>query len=417
MRVRVLLSSFTALFGLIVFSSSSYALKYDINSKTVWLVFQEERNGVSANLSPLYEFLSIRATDAGISGLEVNLSLWGEVQTLDWWKDEKTDGEILFGYLRYRNLKAGVDLKAGRIFVNSGGSALMEQLDGGYFSYTFKRGSRMEIFGGVQINDVNGSRKGDWMTGVRLSHRWNDRGEFGLSYLYQAERDDVNFNRVGVDGWYYFGPKFNLNGYLSYDITYSDVADTSLNFTYLPGIGIWKQLNIELGYRSPSAFLGNQSILSVFASGRYLDPRIKAVFITGGLRIIPGYEAMVYLGEGEHAHRISLRLCQFFKEGRYNLVMDVARLQLSDDVDYTELRGGFHGGIIDKLSTDLDVVWDLMDKKVSYGEEEAGYAISVVWSLSYEPLKWMKLSAGVSYSNGIESENEVKGLGKLEISL
>ncbi len=401
---------------ILCFKGSALAFKYEINSKTIWLLFEEERTGVSANLAPLYEFLSIRTSDAGVNGLEVNLSLWGEVQTLDWWEGERGDSKLIYGYLRYRNPELGIDAKGGRIFVASGASPILKQFDGGYFSYRFKKGSMVEIYGGSQFDELDEERKGNWLTGTRLSHRWDDRGEIGISYLYEAERDDINFNRIGIDGWSFFG-KFNLNGYLSYDITYNEFADGDINLTWFTNRKFFKELNLEVGYRSTSSFLGNQSVLSVFAFGNYFDPGIKFTLEKGGLQILPGYEAMLYLDPSRQAHRFSLRLSKFFRDGDYVPILEVSRLQMSDDVDYTEFRVGMHAKVVKKMSSDFEILWDLFDKKIKIGEEKAGYAFQALLSLNYEILNWMRINAGVSLYEGISSDWNWKGYGKIEILL
>ena len=408
---------FALLFGSLPFTGLGEGIKYEINSKTLWFLFQEEREGVSGNFAPIYEFFSIRAADAGTKGLEVNLSLWGNFQTLDWWEGKRSEGKLIYGYLRYKNSAIGIDAKGGRIFVASGTSPLMKQFDGGYFSYTFKRGSRFEIYGGSQFNELDESRKGDWLTGTRISHRWNDKSELGISYLYEAEKDDVQFNRVGIDGWVFFASRFNLNGYISYDITYNQVADGNINFTYWTNRGLWKDVNFEIGYRSTSSFLGNQSILSVFAFGNYFDPEIKFTLLTGGWRIIPSYEAMLYIDPSRGAHRFSLRVSRFFSDGEYVPTLEISRLQASDTVDCTELRVAMHARIIKKMTSDFEILWDLFDKKVKIGNEGAGYSFQTLLSLNYEILSWMRMSAGVSLYEGIGSDWNFKGLGKLEIIL
>ena len=417
MKSRNVLFFLGALLAICLLTNSARAMKYEINSRTLWLLFEEEREGVSANLSPLYEFFSIRATDAGIKGLEANLALLGNLQTLDWWKVKRSEGKLIYGYWRYKNPELGIDAKGGRIFVTSGASALMKQFDGGYFSYTFKRGTKFEIYGGSQFNELDESRKGDWLTGTRLSHRWKEKCEIGLSYLYEVEKDDIQFNRIGIDGWSLFTSRFNLNGYLSYDITYNQIADGNINFTYWANMGPWKEVSVEMGYRSTSSFLGNQSILSVFAFGNYFDPEIKFAFLTGGWRIIPAYETMLYIDPSRQVHRFSLAFSRFFSEGEYVPMLQLSRLQVSDEVDLTELRLGFHSKIIRKFTSDFEIFWDLFDKKVKIGNEKAAYSFQALLSFNYEILTWMRMSAGISLYEGIGANWNLKGLGKIEILL
>lgn len=396
---------------------SAEGVKYEISSKTLWFLFQEERGNADATLAPIYEFLSISATDGGVKGLSVHLSVWGNFQTLDWWEGERSEGKLLYGYVRYRNPKLGIDAKGGRIFVFSGASAPEKQFDGGYFSYTLKKATKFEIYGGSPFNELDESRKGDYLAGTRFSHRWNDKLEFGISYLYEAEKDDVNFNRIGIDGWSFFSSRFNLNGYLSYDITYNKLAEGSLIFSYWTNMKLWKELNVEMNYRNTSSFLGNQSVLSAFAFGNYINPRIKFLFITSDWRVIPSYETMVYLDTSRHAHRLSLRLSKFFSGGDYIPILEISRLQISDDVDWTELKTALHAKIIGKITSDFEFLWDIFDKKIRIGEEEVGYGFQTVLSITYEILEWMKVSAGMSLYEGILSDWNFKGLGKLEILL
>jgi hypothetical protein len=126
---------------------------------------------------------------------------------------------------------------------------------------------------------------------------------------------------------------------------------------------------------------------------------------------------MLYIDPSRQAHRFSLRISRFFMDGDYVPAVEISRLQVSDDVDLTELRLSMHARIIKKMTSDFDVFWDIFDKKIKIGNEKAGYGFQSLLSLNYEILNWMRLSAGVGVYEGIGSDWNFKGLGKLEIIL
>ncbi len=395
----------------------AFATDIDIGSTTLWMAYQQERYGTNANLSPIYEYFNVNNAKLFVDGLTLNLSLWGNFQTYDWWEDERADGQIMYGYLKYINPDIGLKLKAGRIFVNAGAAAMMEQLDGVYASYRVKNGPKLEFYGGAQINDRDGSRKGDWMAGTRISKPFGSNKEIGLSYLFQKESERVNYNRVGLDGWYYISDEYNLNGYLAYDLTLNTLADTSINFTYFPSINNLKSIDVDLGYRSTSAFLGSQSLLSVFALGNYINPRIYALFDFHKWSIMPSYEAMIYLEEEGIGNRLSLKVSRFFKDGKYLAIFKVSRLMQTAETNYTELRSALHANIVDGLESDVDIIWDIRDEgsEEKEAEEEKDHGFEAALSGRYIVNDNFNLSLGVSLTDGFENDWQFKGFGKLEI--
>ncbi len=391
-------------------SSSAYSLHTRL--RTIVTVYPDVRGNVEATLAPLYEFADIEALDVGVKGLEVVFSGWAKVETWDWWKEERWKGSLLYGYVRFRSSDARLDTKVGRMLINAGAAPLTLQMDGGYVSFSTKGGTSINLYTGIPLNDMDGSRKGDWLAGFRAGHRWGTRAELGVSYFLQKEREDVNFNRLGFDGWFHISPSMNITGYLSYDITYSRLHDSSVTFSYYPASRMWKLFAVEAGTKSAMSFLGNQSVLSVFASGDYANLKVSGLFEVSGVMVGTGYEFLMYADSRTAAHRIYIKAKRYFDGERYLLLLHASRLR--SDTSYTELRFAASALILTSLQGNVDTVWDVFDEEV---REDMLWSYESTISLKYELVENVKITAAVSIAGGVEYTWRIKGMGKLTYEL
>lgn len=392
----------------ILFPLSSLSFSFDVSSRTIFMLYEESRGEETARLMPVYEFLSVKGYEsfAKKGDVEVSFSLWGDVQLYDYWKGERKNGNIIYGYIKYSYPNKIFDLYGGRIFVNSGASALMEQIDGLRFTFRTKSGSLLDIYGGVPVENLDGSMKGDWLTGIRAGHRW-EKAETGISYFLQKERDDIHFNRLGIDGWYYFSNKFTLSGYLSYEITYNKFYDSSVILTCSPSFDIWRRLSVKANYLSSSAFLGNQSVLSVFSFGEEFKSGVSSEFFIYRIILKPEYEFSLYTNSGKKGHSISLSGEKYLEDGRFYLSASIRRLWMEGDEDFIEIRAGGTARIVKKLVTSIYLTGDIFDEKT----RNIRGAFNGNFTLGYELVKRLSISLSILLYSGIEYEWAVEGQG------
>ncbi len=167
--------------------------------------------------TPTTQFLGIEATQLGSEALSMHLFGWTTTGTGDTNpRKSGADGDLTYGYLRYRLPKANAEIVAGRFTLNQGVG--IEQVDGLSARADLKGGFSLSIFGGqpvVSTSDLDPKRQRDlefqrdFIFGTRLGLRFSKLGEIGLSYLQDGtkaakdlpkpSRVDYTRKQVGAD--------------------------------------------------------------------------------------------------------------------------------------------------------------------------------------------------------------------------
>ena len=133
---------------------------------------------------PGTQFLGMDATGLGDENLSLHLYGWGRYDFDDKsFNDKRQDGELNYGYLRYRFPKANGEVKAGRLFVAEG-VASFEQMDGLAARADLAGNLTLSVYGGAPVRFIN-DNKGDFLGGGRLAYRVPSILEIGVSSLYE----------------------------------------------------------------------------------------------------------------------------------------------------------------------------------------------------------------------------------------
>lgn len=220
-------------------AATAAAQDVSVTSTSIAQVWKGETpGGETSTYAPFTQFLGIDATKLKYDGLSLHIFGWGRADLSDqsrYYPDEKkADGELTYGYVRYRFAQANAEVKAGRFAAYDTGSA--EQVDGVSARTDLANGFTVSGFFGkpVLYKTVDPVSQQDYdyqrnvIFGTRLGWRMPKVGEIGLSYLMdgsEAPEDldlpsvaDFTRRQVGLDLRIAPSPVFSLSGRTLWDV-------------------------------------------------------------------------------------------------------------------------------------------------------------------------------------------------------
>ncbi|MBE0617846.1 MAG: hypothetical protein IH608_07975 [Proteobacteria bacterium] len=177
-----------------------WAADVEVQSDTIVRYFQRDTSaGDDQAVAPVYEYLRVAAGQLEGKGFSVHGYGWGRYDLADnEYFDDRSQGEVLYGYLQYSHETANFIGRLGRQYVFEG--VANESVDGlslrGDLSSLFS----VSAYGGqpVALETTNG-RSGDRIWGGRLSHHWGTRYDLGLSYKRIDDDSEKQEELLGVD--------------------------------------------------------------------------------------------------------------------------------------------------------------------------------------------------------------------------
>lgn len=176
------------------------SVRVESNTIVRFLERQERESGRSEDhhVIPAYEYLQVDADGLGLGGLSFHGYGWGRAAMGGDYFDERTQGEVLYGYLEYRHEETGISARLGRQAVFAGTSN--ESLDGLRFTAGVTPYLTVDLYGGypVALEEVDG-RGGDRLFGGRLGHHLGPLYDLGLSYKKVVNDGDRAQEDVGID--------------------------------------------------------------------------------------------------------------------------------------------------------------------------------------------------------------------------
>jgi len=162
------------------------------------------------------QFLGIDATGLQSDNLSLHLMGWGFGDLGRASRHEGTsDGDLSYGYLKYRFGKANAEVQAGRFTVAQAGG--FEWVDGVSGRADLRGGFTVSAFGGRPVwfrglgepNQTDYQYQRDFIAGARVGKRFTGFGEVGMSFLQDGSKPaselglpsayDYTRRRAGVD--------------------------------------------------------------------------------------------------------------------------------------------------------------------------------------------------------------------------
>ncbi len=157
----------------------------EVHTEATTIIRFEERDlgSEKKDMVPFTQYLGLDATKLADGNLSLHLHGWGRVDLDDTsYGDDKNSGDLSYGYLNYRFTKVNGDIRAGRFFVREG--IVNEQVDGFSARTDLPAGFALSVFGGATVHkkdlyNETSDGKGDYLTGGRLSYRYDGLLELG----------------------------------------------------------------------------------------------------------------------------------------------------------------------------------------------------------------------------------------------
>lgn len=413
-----------------------------INATTIFRLYQDDRPGFEKKqLAPLTQFLGIDSDKLADGNLSVHLYGWGRLDLGDKsFDNNRADGELTHGYLKYRFKQANAQARAGRFFVHEG--IVNEQVDGVSVRTDLPLGFGISAFGGATVHsaDLPGEStdgKGDGIAGGRLSYRHGGMLELGISGVYETDAATlrnprnialVNGARLGdhqlIGGDIWFSPvrMVELQGHTSYNTDTSSIAEHS----YLLNVKPVKDLVLSLEYDEVSErdyFFSSAIFASLLET---LNDKSRST----GARVSYGVaQGMELAADYRHYSR------DIGSADRMGGDLRVTRMKntLRSGVSYHYLRAGSEFAVIPS-STDSSSFHELRaytmhDTKSYFAALDAiGYlfkerinneknAWEVMTSLGYHLTPSLALSGDVSYGKNPQYTDDLKGLVRLTYNM
>ncbi|MBI5015850.1 MAG: hypothetical protein HZB55_10215 [Deltaproteobacteria bacterium] len=174
------------------------AVPFGLQSDTVVRFFSQERAGADKEKGvPAYEYLRADAGHLDGPGLSAHAYGWGRYD-LGSYYDDKSEGEILYGYLQYAWAANNAFVRAGRQYVFQG--VADDTVDGLRVGSDVTPYATLSAYGGqpVSLETTNG-RAGDRTWGGRAAHHFGGYYEIGVSFQRTDNDGERQEERLGID--------------------------------------------------------------------------------------------------------------------------------------------------------------------------------------------------------------------------
>ncbi len=411
----------------------------DLGSNGTTIVRFEERShpGFSKEkIIPATQFLGIDATRLADGNLSLHLYGWGRVD-LDnnSTNDDRTEGDLAYGYLQYRFPKSNADLRAGRIFVSEGVGR--EQLDGLAVRTNLAGGLTLALYGGAPVDQDNFNR-GDMIGGGRIALRQNGWLDLGASYLYENNTvsqqldssvspfiTNASSDRQLAGGDIWFSPisAVQVSGNSSYNITTSSVAEHN----YLVQIRPVKVVTLAGTYteRRFKGYFDGTNLPSLFKPDSRDDVKQYGGSITVNiaepLELTADYRNIKRSSTGTTDRygasvRLDLKAISTLTGVGYHRFQTPGTSATTPyDLSFHQVNGWVIATLKD-VTASLDFLGNFYDDRnyPSLNGEKNDYSVTA--SLGYRVTPSINLSGDVSYGRNALLDKEFKGLLRAEFA-
>lgn len=393
--------------GSLILNFHLAASSLEISSRTFprFLDSSPEAN-VNGLYVPTYEYLSINLTDLGLDGLSLRASGWGRLDIGVDPDDKAGDGDLLYGYLDYRDSKNYYHIRLGRQFLFRG--VALDNMDGILIDSTAPYGLVAEVFAGKPVVSKFEDTNSDFLYGSRLAYRIPWRLEAGVSGLFSQENGESDRENIGLDGFARPISMVEVSWKLFYSLLFENIYEATLNVNVTP----IKDLKVTLSGESidPSVRIGATSIFSVFTE-KYFDAGINVAYtILDGITINANY--LNYQFVTDNANRFGLGAsysAELFGENLFGISFD--QLKYSEEPSSETMTGFYQfrlfteNTFIEKVKFSLEWIRTIFDQYVyNYSGSD-----DVTISAGYKILKDLEVLGSVYYSKNPRYKDELQG--------
>ncbi|MBT1072229.1 hypothetical protein [Pelotalea chapellei] len=413
-----------------------------VESTTIVRYFQDDRAGFSTkDMAPITQFLGADFDKLGDGNLSLHLYGWGRMDLGDKsFNNDRADGSLTYGFLKYRFNHANAQIRAGRLFVTEG--IVNEQIDGVSARTELPMGFGISAFGGATVHtaDISGENtdgKGDGIYGGRLNYRYGGKLELGVSGLYETKapsfsqvknRSMVNNGKfgdhklIGGDIWLAPHSMVEFMGRTSYNTETDAVAEHSyqLNLKPVKDLVLTGEFN---EYRDRSYFYSSPVFSSMYSALRDRS-RVIGAIASYGLNSQTELSADYrhYTREIGNADRMGAELSYRFKGNDIRTGAGYHYLRAGSgfaaipssttSASFHELRGYIMRDA-KKYFASADAIAYVFEKEIA-GKKSAW---EVITSVGYRFTPAIALSGDISYGQSPEYNDDLKGLLRLTYNM
>jgi hypothetical protein len=266
------------------------------NSTTLFYSREDPYAGELDRVAPIFEILSVTATDiqTGFAEeVEIALSTWGALDLADIrrWQNggtagSRASGDVDIAYVKGELLDRRLVLRVGRQLVAEG-NARMVHIDGGELRLRLPASFGLSAYAGAVVAPRFAGRGGEYMTGNhranfatggRVSWFYPGLLELGASYAFANDRGDVSRNDAGADLRLFLPRQLFATASGWYSLYEERLGEGAVSLGWRGS----RRLQGTVDYRhvEPDLFLPRTSILSVFSE----DQRDE---VGGAVRVEP----------------------------------------------------------------------------------------------------------------------------------
>jgi len=420
--------------SLLALPCAVYGADFSVDS-TSMLRFERRdvSGGTRQDIFPATQFLGLDADKLADGNLSAHIYGWGRADLGDRsFNNDRYNGSITYGYLRYRFKEANADIRAGRFFVREG--IVNEHVDGAGFHTDLPFGFGLSAFGGATVHTAHlfgetSDGKGDAIYGGRLNYRYKGMFEVGVSGYYENNAPSLKTHAnglhrmIGGDVWISPARVVELTGHSSYNPETERMAEHSylLNLKPVKGLVLSGEFN---EYRGLSYFLASPLFTSSTDSNFNSDETLRNIGASASYEIGKGIELTAdyrhYTRDRGNADRFggNARLSFLNNELRGGLGYHYLRASSgfaiggTPSASYHEVRGYIMHDTKGYFAA-IDLLGYFFKEKV-FNESNALEALA---SLGYHITPALALSGDVSYGRNPQFSEEFKGLLRLTYNM
>jgi len=393
--------------GILILNLQLYGSSLNITSRTFPRFLDSvSETDVTGLYVPVYEYLSLNIDDLGIEGLSLRASGWGRLDMGQDPDDKAGDGDLLFGYLDYRDAKNYYHIRLGRQFLFRG--VAQDNMDGILVDSVAPYGLVAEVFAGKPVVSKYLDSSSDILYGARLAYRIPWRLEAGLSGLTSRENSETDRQNIGLDGFARPISMMELSWRLFYSLLFKTIYEGSLNVAVKPINDVKVTLRGET--IDPSVRIGATSIFSVFTE-KYFDAGINLDYtVLNGLTLNLSYANYQFVTD--RANRFGCGATysvRWFGENLFGVEFD--QLKYSQEPSSETMTGFYQFRVfsentfIEKIKFSLEWIHTIFDQYVNNYKGSDDLTVSGGYSI----LKDLDLLGSIYYSKNPRYVDEVQG--------
>ncbi len=426
-----------------------------VQSTTVAQLWKLDTPGMDTRTyAPAVQFLGIDASGLGYEGLTLHLFGWGRGDLADASLPggKKGDGDLTYGYLRYRFATANAEIKAGRFAIHQTGG--FEQVDGVSAQTDLKGGFTVSAFAGRPVHYGNlpaADREDyefqrDFIFGTRVGYRVPKVGEFGVSYLQDGTKTagdldqpslyDFTRKQVGVDLHVAPHARFDLTGRTLFDVashpeTLPGLEDPSrvAEHDYNVSVKVVETVSVSGAFteRNFRAYFAGTTLPSLFRQderGKFNAYGGKVVWqAMDGLQVTADYRHTRRESYGD-ANRMGAEVRWLFSEKKLQTGFGFHRVNADDvlapgaqmasyGLSHNELRA-WATYELGRYFASVDGIYQSFDDEANPNLNGKSNAYEVVASLGWKPTENLKISGDLGVGSNPLFRTETRGLVRVE---